>query len=476
MNSRISSFVSGASHLNRLLCKAGQHAKFGTFLWRCFVLALAFLALTAILTLSATSAQAQVVRITIDDTIHPITDEYIGRAINHAAQIHANALLIELKTPGGLADSTRDIVEKILASPVPVIVYVAPSGARAASAGFFILEAADVAAMAPGTNTGAAHPVSATGGKIDDVMAKKIENDTAAFIRSYVAKRGRNVELAEQAVRESKSWTDEEALKNKLIDVVANSDQDLFKQLEGRTITRFNGQKVTLNLVGKPEQTFEMTLKQRILAYMMNPNIAFILLAVGLLALYGEFNHPGAVIPGVVGLVFIILAIFAFNLLPIRFAAVVMIIAAFVLFALDAKFATHGVLTIGGIALMTLGALLLVDSPIPQMRVKLATALAVSIPIGGITAFLVSIALRARRGKVATGPQGLIGETGLARTPLVPEGTVFVRGELWKAVSSVNLQEGEAVVTRAVDGLKLKVEPLRTAETRNSGVQAAKTP
>lgn len=420
-----------------------------------------FFAFALLLTLPA---RADIVKITIDDTIHPITDEFIGRAIKHAASTNADALLIELRTPGGLADSTRDIVEKVLGSPVPVIVYVAPSGARAASAGFFILESADVAAMAPGTNTGAAHPVSIGGGKIDDVMAKKIENDSAAFMRSYVSKRGRNVQVAESAVRESVSWTDQEALKNNLIDVVAASDQDLFKQLEGRTITRFNGDTTTLHLVGKPEREFQMTLKQHILAYMMNPNVAFILLAVGMLALYAEFNHPGAVIPGVVGLVFILLAVFAFNLLPIRYAAVVLILGAFVLFALDAKFGTHGILTVGGIALMTIGALLLVDSPVPEMRVRLWAALSVSVPIGVITAFLVGIALRARRAKVTTGPQGLVGEIGTTRTPLVPEGKIVVRGEIWNAVSSAELPEGQQVVIREVDGLTLKVDPVRAAQ------------
>lgn len=411
----------------------------------------------------ALPASAEIVTVKIEGTIHPISDEYIGRAIDHATKIKADALLIELSTPGGLADSTRDIVARILASPVPVIAYVAPSGARAASAGFFILQAADVAAMAPGTNTGAAHPVSIGGGKVDDVMAKKIENDTAAFMRAYVAKRGRNVELAESAVRESKSWTDQEALKERLIDVVASSHEDLFRQLQGRTVTRFQGEKVTLNLVGKAEQPFEMTVKQRILGYLMNPNVAFILFAIGMLALYAEFNNPGAVIPGVVGLIFILLTIFAFNLLPIRYAGVVMILAAFALFVLDAKFGTHGILTVGGIALMTIGALLLVDSPVPEMRVGLVTALTVSVPIGLITAFLVGIALRARRNKIQTGVQGLIGETGIARTPLVPEGRIVVHGELWNAVSSADVQEGEPVVIRAVDGLKLRVEPAHGA-------------
>jgi membrane-bound serine protease (ClpP class) len=405
--------------------------------------------------------RADVLKIAVQGMIHPITDEYIARALEEASRQKADAVLIEISTPGGLAEATRTIVEKILASPVPVIVYVAPSGSRAASAGFFILEAADVAAMAPGTNTGAAHPVMLTGGKMDDVMKQKVENDSAAFMRAFVAKRGRNVSVAESAVRESKSFTDQEALGDKLIDVVAPTEQDLFRQLEGRTITRFNGEKITLHLVGKAVRGFPLTLKQRILGFIMDPNIAFILLAVGMLALYAEFNHPGAVVPGVVGMIFILLAIFAFNLLPTRFAAIVLILAAFVLFALEAKFAAHGVLGIGGVALMTIGAVLLVDSPMPEMRVHLLTALAVSVPIGVITVFLVSLVLKARRNKVVTGAQGMVGEVAIARTPLSPAGQVFVHGEIWNAVSSSNVAVGEQVQVRSVNGLTLEVEPVR---------------
>jgi membrane-bound serine protease (ClpP class) len=408
------------------------------------------------------AAQAEVEKITIDGPIHPITDEFIGRAIEQAREKKADALVIELSTPGGLLESTRDIIEKIVASPVPVIVYVAPSGARAASAGFFILEAADVAAMAPGTNTGASHPVTLTGGKMDDVMKAKVENDAAALMRSVVSKRGRNVPIAETAVRESKSWTDEEALQLKLIDVVANDDQNLFQQLDGRTITRFDGSKVVLHLAGEKETPLNLTLRERVLAYLMDPNVSFILLAIGLLALYVEFNHPGAIVPGVVGLIFILLAIFAFNLLPVRWAALVLILTSFALFTLEAKFATHGILTIGGIATMVIGALLLVDTPVPEFRVKLVTALAVSVPIGIITAFLFSIALKARRAKVTTGEQGLIGEIGVVRTPLTPEGKVFVHGELWSAVAPSEVAVGEQVVVRSInEGFVLMVEPVR---------------
>src|SRR5207248_7269206 len=245
--------------------------------------------------------------------------------------------------------------------------------------------------MAPGTNTGAAHPVTITGGKMDDVMKEKIENDTAALMRSVVSKRGRNIEVAESAVRQSKSFTDQEALSQKLIDYIASSEQDLFKDIQGKPFKRFNGETANLNLVGQPIRTYDLTLKEHILNYIMDPNIAFILLAIGALALYAEFNHPGAVVPGVTGVVFILLAAFALNLLPTRYAALVLILAAFVMFALEAKFSTHGVLAIGGIALLTLGALLLVDGPIPEMRVNLLTALAVSIPLGLITVFVMDI-------------------------------------------------------------------------------------
>jgi len=363
---------------------------------------------------------ADTLKIAIDDTINPITEEYVERAIAEAERTRADALLIELSTPGGLADSTRVIMAKMLASRVPIVVYVTPSGSRAASAGFFILEAADVAVMAPGTNTGAAHPVTLTGGEMDPVMKEKIENDSAALMRSVVSKRGRNVEIAESAVRQSKSFTDEEALKNRLIDLIAKDEQDLFRQLDGRVTKRFDGTETVLRLTQAPVREFPMTLKQRILGYLMDPNVAFIVLAIGLLALYVEFNHPGAVAPGVVGLIFVILAVFAFNLLPTRYAGLALILAAFVLFALEAKFAAHGVLAVGGAASMIMGALLLVDAPIPEMQVHLVTALAVTLPVAAITVFLLSIALRARRNKVVTGAQGMVGAIAVATTPLAP--------------------------------------------------------
>ncbi len=378
-------------------------------------------------------ASAEVLKIVVNDTIHPITDEYIGRALAEAQRNKDRALLIELNTPGGLLESTRNIIEKITAAPVPVIIYVAPGGSRAASAGFFILESADVAAMAPGTNTGAAHPVTIGGGKMDDVMKEKLENDAAALMRSVVSKRGRNVEIAETTVRQSKSFTEQEALSQKLIDYIAPSEEDLFKQMQGKPVKRFNGRTETLTLVGEPVRNFDMTLKQRILAFIMDPNIAFILLAIGALALYAEFNHPGAVVPGTVGVVFILLAVFALNLLPTRFAAVVLII--------------------------------------PEMRVHLLTALAVSIPLSIITVFLMSIALKARANKVVTGSQGLVGEVGVAQTPLSPEGKVFIHGELWDAVASTNIPAGQTVVVRQVDGLKIRVDPVSSAQRAPAAIR-----
>ena len=411
--------------------------------------------------LCTSAARAEIVKIVVDDTIQPITAEYISRAIDQAARTNAQALLIEMNTPGGLVSSTREIIEKITSSPVPVIVYVTPTGGHAGSAGIFILESADVAAMAPGTAAGAAHPVALIGPvqmKPDDEMRRKIENDIAALIRSVASKRGRNVEAAEGAVRESKSFTEQEALAQHLIEYVAATPEDLFRQMQGKNFKRFHGETASLNLVGQNTVTFEMTLKERILDVLMDPNIAFLLLAIGALSLYIEFNHPGAVIPGTVGVVFILVAAFALNLLPTRWAALVLILGAFALFAAEAKFVSHGVLTIGGIALLTLGGLLLVDSPIPEMRVHLATALAVSIPLGVITAFLMTIALRARRNKIVTGEQGLVGETGVVQTALLPQGKVFVHGELWDAVGSVSLPVGQLVVVRAVDGLTLHVD------------------
>jgi membrane-bound serine protease (ClpP class) len=428
--------------------------------WRFFVKRFLSLLTAFLLLIAALPAAAQILRLHIDGTIQPIAAEQISRAVDAAQARHAAALLIEINTPGGLLDSTREIVAKIETSSAPVIIFVGPSGARAASAGFFILESADVAAMANGTNTGAAHPVTIGGGKMDDVMKEKIENDTAAFLRSYVSRRGHNVAEAEKAVRQSVSWTEKEALDLHLIDLTASDEADLLKQLDGRTIHRFDGSTLTLHLANQSVEGLPATLRQLVLGWLMDPNIAFLVLAVGCLSLYVEFNHPGAIIPGVVGAIFILLTLFALNLLPTRYASLALIALAFVLFALEAKFVSHGILTIGGIVSLTLGGLLLVDGPIPEMRVRLFTSLAVSLPFGLITAFLMSIAWRARRNKIVTGSQGIIGELGIARTDLAPNGKVFIHGELWNAHSTKPLRSGSPIRVVAIRQLELEVEPV----------------
>jgi membrane-bound serine protease (ClpP class) len=296
-------------------------------------------------------------------------------------------------------------------------------------------------------------------------MNAKMTNDSAAFMRSIVAKRGRNVELAEKAVRESVSFTEQEALDQHLIDVVAKDETDLLKQLEGKTIKRFNGETLVLKLAGQPVREREMTLRQRVMNWMMDPNIAFLLLSLGALALWAEFNHPGAILPGVVGLIMILLAVFALNLLPTRFAALTLILIAFVLFALEAKYTSYGVLGAGGVVCMALGAVLLVDGPIPEMRVQWLTALAISLPFGVIAVFLMTIAMRAMRMKVVTGEQGLIGEIGVAKTPLAPEGRIFVHGELWNAVSAIPVAAGDEVKVDGLDGFTLKVSPVGGKES-----------
>jgi membrane-bound serine protease (ClpP class) len=413
--------------------------------------------LLALLFLFAPIAHAAVLHVVVDDVIHPIADEFVGRALDEAAKTKAELVVLELRTPGGLETSMRGIVEKIIRSQVPVIVWVGPSGARAASAGFFILQAADVAAMAPGTNTGAAHPV-VLGEKLDDVMKMKMQNDAAAFMRSLAQRRGRNVAAAESGVREAKSFTEDEALAAKLIEVVAPNVPALLRWADGKTVKRFDGATTTLRVAGKPVVNYEMSLKQRLLSRIMNPNVTFILMSLGMLALWAEFNHPGAILPGVVGLMAITLAVFALNLLPTRFAAFALIVVAFALFALEAKFTSYGVLGAGGVLSMIFGALLLVDGPIPELRVQFITALAVSAPIGVIAVFLMTLVLRARKNRVVTGVEAMVGEIGVARTAVDAEGKVFVHGELWNAIAKNAIPAGARVRVRGVEGLRVIVE------------------
>jgi membrane-bound serine protease (ClpP class) len=404
-----------------------------------------------------TQQSPEVVVIRLDDTIQPISADYMARGLDLATAQHASAVLIEIDTPGGLLDSMRQMVSRILASPVPVIVYVAPSGSRAGSAGFFLLQAADVAAMAPGSNAGAAHPV-VEGAKLDDIMKQKLENDTAAFLRSYVARRGRNVAAAEDAVRASKSYSDQEALQLKLIDLVAPDDTTLLNTVDGRTITRFDGSKAVLHTRDARLVTVEPTLREKILDRLTDPNLAVLVLVIGALLIYVEFNTPGTIIPGTLGTILVLLAIFALNLLPVRYTSLMLLAAAFVLLILEAKFATHGVLAAAGILSLVIGALTLVDGPIPELRVHLATALSTGLAFGLITVFLLRLALKARRSKSRMGGDAMIGLIAVVTQPLAPSGQVMVNGELWQAESATPAAPGEHVRVRGLRDLTLLVE------------------
>jgi membrane-bound serine protease (ClpP class) len=411
-------------------------------------------------------AAPKVVAVNVDGVIHPVTAEIIAGAIAQARSEHASLLIVRLNTPGGLMDAMRDTIEEILASPVPVVTYVTPSGGRAASAGFFILESGDVAAMAPGTNTGAAHPV-AMGGEMDAVMSQKVENDAAAYLRSICAKRGRNSELAETTVRQSKSYTEKEALDQQLIDLVEPSEAQLLDALDGRTVTRVDGRTQTLNTRGAEVEVYERTIRQKIISAIADPNIALVLLVIGALSIYIEFNAPGLIVPGIVGAILVLLGLSAISVLPISWLGVSLLILALTLFALEAKFATHGILGIGGAVSMALGAVLLVQSPVPEMRVHWSTAIALTLPFSIITVLLMSLALRARRNKIETGSEGMIGEIGSTITELAPEGKIFVHGEYWNAVSLQPLPAGARVRVTAIEKLKLTVEPVAHANGDN---------
>ncbi len=405
------------------------------------------------------AAANSVTLVRLQDTIQPISEDYLTRAIAEASRTHSDALLIELDTPGGLLSAMRNVVGKIAASPVPVIVYVAPNGARAGSAGFFILESADIAAMAPGTNAGAAHPV-VEGGHLDDTMKQKLENDAAAFLRSYTSQRGRNPQAAEDAVRNSKSYTAGECKQLGLIDLIAPDRTTLLDTLDGRTVTRLNGKKATLHTRDARIVSYDPSLRDQVLGRLMNPDLAVLILVLGALLIYVEFNAPGTIIPGALGTLLVLLAFFALNLLPIQGTAILLLVASAVLMLLEVKFASHGVLALVGIACLILGTLTLVAGPVPEMRVHTATAVSCGIAFGLITIFLVRIGLRARRNKVRTGAQAMIGEVGEVTEPLLPDGQVMVRGELWQAHCAVAAARGERVRVNAVDGLTLTVERL----------------
>ncbi len=426
---------------------------------RALILALAFAAVVPVPKLSLAASENKAVFADIDGMVHPITAEIVSSAIDRAKRDGASVLVLRLNTPGGLMDAMRDTIQLILASPVPVITYVAPSGGRAASAGFFILESGDLAVMAPGTNTGAAHPV-AEGQQLDAVMSQKIENDAAAYMRSICTKRGRNAALAETAVRESKSFTDSEALQQHLIDLIEPSDRALLDAVNGRAVTRFDGSVVTLHTSGAAIENYDPSWRQRFISAIADPNIALILLVIGGLLIYVEFTQPGMIAPGVFGALSVLLALSALSVLPINWLGAGLLVLAFTLFALEAKFTAHGALAVGGAISMVLGCVMLIDSPVPEMRIHWSTAIGLTLPFAVITVFLLTIALRARRMKVDTGVEGMVGEEGAAITALTPEGKVFVHGEYWDAISLHPASAGARVKVTAVDKLKLTVDPI----------------
>jgi membrane-bound serine protease (ClpP class) len=414
----------------------------------------------------AHAQQPLVDKFVLADTIQPVTEGELNRAIARANSDGAQVLLIELDTPGGLLDTTRTMAGAILGSKVPVIVYVAPAGARAGSAGFFLLESADIAAMAPGTNAGAAHPVMVLPFlKPDETMNQKIENDTEAFLRSYVTKRNRNAEAAEAAVHSSHSYTAQEALDQHLIDLIASNDWELFKALDGREITRMDGSKLNLHLAGARIEVLQPTLRENLLSWLVNPNIALLLLVGGALLIYLEFNVPGTIVPGALGTLMVLLAIFALGLLPIRYTSVLLMVAALVLLLLEAKFGGHGALAIAGIICLTFGTLTLVAAPVQEMAISPWVALAVSAAFGSITVFLVRLVVRAQRMKSRLGPPALVGSRARAMEPLNPEGHVLVEGEIWSAVSTTPVPAGAPLRVIGLDKYLLHVEPVAPQRT-----------
>ena len=408
-----------------------------------------------------TAAQKkQVDVIKINDAITPPIAVFISKSIEQASKNRAECLVIQLDTPGGLDLSMRDIIKDIMNADIPIVVYVAPSGARAASAGVFITLAADIAAMAPGTNIGAAHPMAVGTGKMDRKMTEKVVNDAVAYIQSIAEKKGRNVKWAAQAVLENLSITETEALKKKIIDLVAKDLDNLLEKIDGKTVEKPRG-KIKLATKGSKTNVVEMGFRERFLAVLSNPNIAYILMMIGLVGLYFELSNPGAIFPGVIGGICLILAFFAFRMLPINYAGVMLILLGVFLFIAEIKVASYGLLTVGGLVSLTLGSIMLFESPIPALRASLSAIIPTILVTAAFFVFAVTLALRAQMAKPATGPEGLIGEIGIARIRLDPEGKVFVHGELWNAYSDAAIEEGEKIRVLKTDRLKLKVEKLK---------------
>ncbi len=401
----------------------------------------------------------------IDGVIDPVTSEFIQDGLQAARDSSAELVLIRLNTPGGLGISMQEIIQDILNSPVPVVCYVGPQGSHAASAGFFILLSADVAAMSPGTNTGAAHPVFPFGME-NEGMLEKVTNDALANLRAIVKQRSRNYELAEKGVIESVSYTAEEALEGKLIDLIAVSESELLSQLDGFEVRRLGGQPVQLSLTGLTTRVFEKTVRQEFLSAIASPNLALILGLVGLLGLYFEFTHPGMIAPGVVGSICLLLALLGFSLLPVNYVGVLLIILALGLFIAEVTIQGFGVLGIGGTISLVLGLIFLIDSPYPALRIGYGAALAVALPFAAIFCFFLWVVVRNRSSPVTTGKEGLIGVEGVARTPISPEGgKVFVLGEWWNAVAEGPIAAGERVEVMEVRRLTLFVRPSRLVKS-----------
>jgi len=404
----------------------------------------------------------RVIAIPIDGVIQPFLADFVDEALAHAASEHASLVLLTLNTPGGLDTSMRDIIQHIISSPVPVAAYVSPSGSRAASAGFYILLSADVAAMAPGTDTGASSPVFLIGGtaaQVDETLKKKAMNEAAAYLRSICGNRGRNVELAEKAVTEAKAFSDTEALNGKLIDLVASSPEELFAKLDGRTITRFDGSSLTLHLRGAVISHYEVSSKQKFLGWLAEPDLMFILLIVGLVGLYVEFTHSGLILPGVLGGVALLLFLVGAQVVPINLFAILLIASAVALFAIEAKVTSHGVLALLGVVAMLAGALVLVKSPITGEGVSPAVALGFTIPFAILAVIVMRLALRTFTMKPSTGNAQLVGQIGEMREPVDGTGMVFVGGELWRARAEQQIPTGSKVRVVRVDGLTLEVAP-----------------
>ncbi|HSB05773.1 MAG TPA: nodulation protein NfeD [Thermodesulfobacteriota bacterium] len=412
----------------------------------------------AVGTLVGSQEKAPVLMIEVDGIINPATSKFITDAIDQANQQNAQCLIIELDTPGGLMESMRMIVKKILTSNVPVIVYVGPRGARAASAGVFITMAAHIAAMAPSTHIGAAHPVSLGEGKENKTMSEKIVNDTVSYIKTIAKTRGRNADWAEKAVVKSVSITEEEAVKLNVVDFISPDIQDLLAKVDGRVIKFDGGITRTLATKGAKPRSVQMSWKYRLLDIISNPTIAYIFLMLGIYGVFFELSNPGAILPGVVGGIFLILAFYSLQMLPINFAGLALILFAVILFIAEIKVVSHGMLAVGGVISLLLGSLMLIESPADYMQISLSVIIPAVLVSAAFFIFAVTMAIRARIRKPTTGTEGLLGETGVAATSLTPEGKVSVHGEFWNALSDQPIEKGEKVEVIAVDNLKLKVK------------------